>query len=326
MSNQLEFIRKNLLILKKRSKFLQALRHFFNDRDYVEISAPNIVKYVGLEPNIEPFELKVMDENGQEFKAYLQTSPELTMKKVLGAGLNKIYYLGPVFRNKESFGGWHNPEFTMLEWYHSPGDMFSIMSELEELLHYLDQLFATNFFGEIQKKTMSELWQEYLDLDLNNYLEQNQLLGLVKKLSFKPQDSESYAELFYRVFLNKIEPFLKGPLIVYNYPKALASLSKLDEKGQYAQRFELYYNNLELANAFSELIDSQEQRQRFLQEQKQKYSQNNNLLAIDEEFLKALDYMSETGGIALGVDRLLQVFLGCQNIDDVLVLPMSKLF
>lgn len=299
------------------------------------METPLIVRYPGQEPNLAPIGLSVRNEKNKKFAAYLHTSPEYTMKKMLAAGWDKIFYLGKCFRDQESFGGTHNPEFTMIEWYRTNADMFNLMSDIEKMFKYIcgrakfcAQSSRQNGM-KVERISMRELWQKHVGVDLDDYLDEKTMLKLCHERGYKAKAAESYEELFYRIFLNEIEPKLGAnyPLIVYNYPAKMASLAKLTADKKYAERFELYYKGLELANAFSELTDAREQEKRLKREKSERERTGKNVFDIDQDFIDALKSgLPRSAGIALGFDRLVMALAACQEIDDVIVLPMSKLF
>lgn len=177
---------------------------------------------------------------------------------------------------------------------------------------------------------MKELWQEYVNVNLDDYLTTEKMAELCRAKGFNLKDGLEYEDYFYAIFLNLIEPKLgiSVPVFVYQYPKQMAALSKLSsEDSQYAERFELYVEGLELANAFGELTDADEQRARLVEERELRRRLGKEVFDVDEEFIKALRMeLPKMAGIALGVDRLAQLFLACKNIDNVLPFPMSKLF
>lgn len=330
--SQIFHIAKNKEILEKRFKIIKLIREFFWSRDFIEVDVPTLIKYPGQEPNISAIETILHNERGEKFKSYLHTSPEYAMKKMLAAGFSSIFYLGKTFRDEESFGGTHNPEFTMLEYYRTDADMFDLMKDLDELLDFILKKSQGIFnfqFSNFQKISMKDLWEETIKVNLDEYLTREKMWELCKEKKYNVKDDESYEELFYRIFLNEIEPNLKdrGAVIVYNYPAQMASLSRLSEEDhRYAERFEVYIDGLELANAFSELTDSEEQLKRLQDEQKERDRQGKKVYEIDKDFIEAVGQMPKSAGIALGVDRMVQIFTSCQNIDNVLILPSSKLF
>lgn len=320
--SHVQHIAQNKEVLERRFEIIKNIRSFFSEQDFIEVETPLIVGLPGQEPNLSPIQTTVHDEQGVAHTGYLHTSPEYTMKKMIAAGFSNIFFLGKCFRDKESFGGLHNPEFTMIEWYRTDVDMFSIMDDVESLLIHL------GYKGGVVRMHMNEVWKKYAKVDLREYLDVLSLRELCVNKGYAVTQDETYEELFYRIFLNEIEPKLKdiGAVMIHHYPAQMAALSKLSDDTGYAQRFELYIDGVEIANAFSELTDSQEQLKRLEEEREERKRQGKRVYAIDSEFIDALKTIPTCAGIALGIDRLVQVLTGCENIDNVLVLPMSKIF
>ncbi|KKW42096.1 MAG: Lysyl-tRNA synthetase-related protein GenX [Candidatus Magasanikbacteria bacterium GW2011_GWA2_56_11] len=331
---------KNRALLTVRAHVVRLIREWFWQEGFLEAEAPQILRLPGQEPHLSPMKLAVHDERGREYAAWLHTSPEYAMKKMLAAGFERIFALGKVFRDYESFGGTHNPEFTMLEWYRAGAYFYKIMDDVERLLaHVTDSLLRLELPGwslpretanwkPFKRVRMRELWQEQAGVNLDEYLEREAMLALCRSRGYAPGVEERYEDLFYRIFLNEIEPRLAdmGAVIVHHYPLPMAALARASEaEPGYAERFEVYLNGLELANAFGELTDPAEQRRRLIGEQAERRAAGKDVFDVDEEFIEALVTMPDASGIALGVDRLVQALSGCKNIDDVLVLPMSKL-
>lgn len=316
---------KNNLVL--RSNIIKGIREFFWSKDFLEVETPLILALPGQEPYLSPMKVEVMDEREKKYQGYLHTSPEYTMKKMLAAGFKDIFSICKCFRNNESFGGTHNPEFTMIEWYRAEADFYKIMDDVEDLFTVLGRNFGKNKEIKFTRIHMRDLWKKYTEADLDDYLEKEKMFELCVKKGYKPQKDEKYEDLFYRIFLNEIEPKLTEPTIVHHYPAQMAALAKISDKDRkYAERFEVYVDGMEIANAFSELTDAKEQLKRLKEEQKLRKLAGKDVYDIDMEFIEALRTMPKSAGIALGVDRLIQVLGGCKNIDNVLVLPMSKLF
>ncbi|OGH58741.1 MAG: EF-P lysine aminoacylase GenX [Candidatus Magasanikbacteria bacterium RIFCSPHIGHO2_01_FULL_33_34] len=314
-------MQNNFKNLSKRAKILKKLREFFWQQNFLEVETPNIVSLPGQEPYLSPVNFLINDEKGRQYSAYLHTSPEYTMKKMLASGFENIFSICKCFRDKESFGGIHNPEFTMLEWYRVNADFFEIMQDVENLFASVGDMK-----NKFQRIHMRDLWQKFAGVNLDDYLEKEKMFSLCLDKGFKPSEDESYEDLFYRIFLNMIEPQLNGYYIVHHYPAQMAALAKLSDDERYAERFEVYVNGIEIANAFSELTDAKEQKARLVEERKLREKLGASVYNIDEDFVDAVDILPKCAGIALGVDRLVQVLLGCQNIDNVLVLPASKIF
>lgn len=332
--SHLEHILQNKKLLKARFNILKNIRIFFDRENFLEVESPLIVKYPGQEPNLSPVELNIIDERGQIFPGFLHTSPEYTMKKMLAAGFERIFFLGKCFRNEESFGGTHNPEFTMLEWYRTEVSLEKIMDDVENLFNFVSEkiyeqkIISEKLFFNFERISMKDLWQECVKVNLDDYLDRENLLKLCQSKNYNPSVDENYETLFYRIFLNEIEPKLKNRnIIIYNYPAVMASLSRVatDAPG-YAERFEAYVDGVEICNAFGELVDGQEQKKRLLGEKIERKRQGKTVFDVDEEFISALDQMPPSSGIALGVDRLVMVLLSCQNINNVIPLPASELF
>ncbi len=331
-------IAKNKKNLEARFVIIKLIREFFWSQNFVEVDPPALVKTPGQEPNLSAMSVKFHNEHGEEFNGYLHTSPEYAMKKMLSAGFDKIFYLGKCYRDFESFGGQHNPEFTMIEWYRAGEDFYSLMRDVEELINFVVKRMESqkskvkslkSFDKDWKNLFMRELWQEIVGVDLSEYLTREKMFELCVARGFKSEADESYEELFYRIFLNEIEPKLvdMGNVIIHHYPAQMAALSKLSEKEiGYVERFEVYINGIEIANAFTELTDAGEQLKRLQEEQIERKRQGKEVYEIDYEFIEALKNMPDSAGIALGVDRLIQVLLSCQKIEDVIILPSIEVF
>lgn len=340
-----EHLRHNKKNLQIRGETLRLIREFFWSQQFLEVDAPQILRLPGQEPYLNPMRVLVHDERGWEYLGYLHTSPEYTMKKMLTAGYEKIFSMQKCFRDYESMGGTHNPEFMMIEWYRTHTDYWAIMDDTEALFSYVAHGLAKTEHAETvaqaivplaiethpwKRMHMREVWSRFVGVDLDEYLTRETMYTLCVQHGYAPTASEAYADLFYRIFLNEVEPELSalGPVFVYGYPAPMAALARLapnDER--YAQRFELYIGGMELANCFGELTDHYEQQRRLEEDREERHRASKDVYPIDTEFIDALRIgMPESSGIALGVDRMVQLFTGCLNIDDVLVLPMSKLF
>jgi lysyl-tRNA synthetase class 2 len=322
-------------ILIERQIINDAIRLFFQQRGYVEVETPIVVRSPGMEPNLVPFETVVLEPDGQKHCAGLITSPEYSMKKLLGLGLEKIFTITKVFRNEESFGGMHNPEFTMLEWYKQGADYRECMDETAELVCFVGNVLdrfqnskvRKEIFKKIERKRVRDLFIEKVGVDLNASGTDDLREACAKhNIACCATDTES--DLFYRLFLTKVEPtFVDESLFVYDYPRCQAALSALTPDGLYGQRFELYMNGIELCNGFTELNDAKEQRARFEQEARERKESGKRVFPIDEVLLRLLPSLrSPTFGNALGIDRLHMALTGRTSIEDVLPLSAGGLF
>jgi lysyl-tRNA synthetase class 2 len=324
--DQLLHIQNNKKNLDLRWEILRGIREFFWSENFIEVETPLLLRLPGQEPYLSPMRLQLHDETGKEYTGFLHTSPEYGMKKMLASGYEKIFSLCKTFRDHESFGGTHNPEFTMVEWYRANSDFWKIMDDVEALFGFIAKKLKTEQKIQFERMHMREVWQKFVGVNLDDYLSEDALYDLCVQKGYKPEKNEPYEDLFFRIFLNEIEPKFKN-VIIHHYPKQLAALAKMSETEiGYAERFEVYVGGIEIANAFGELTDSEEQLKRFEAEYAKRKNMGKDVFAIDMEFIEAVGKMPPSGGIALGVDRLVQVFVSCQNIDSVLVLPSSKLF
>lgn len=321
---------------KKRSEYLQKIRDFFTTEGFLEVETPIMTPIPGMEPHLNPFETTLTKPNGQKTALYLNTSPELQMKKLLGQGFDNIFNITKVFRNGEIGGNTHNPEFTMLEWYRTGADYTDIMNDTEKLIKSLIPEKNINHQGKTinihvswDRVSTQELFLKECSIDLMKNREFTQFKQTAKKLGFDTNGCRDWDDIFFKIFLNHIEPHLgmATPVFVYDYPSTQAALAKKSAKNPFfAERFELYIAGLELANAFSELIDSKEQRQRLTEEQNLRKKLQKTVFDIDEDFLTKLEFISQpTAGIALGVDRLLMLLLNKKSIEEVLLFPMEKM-
>ncbi len=238
--------------------------------------------------------------------SFLRTSPELHMKRLLAAGCSKIFQIGPCFRQGER-GDRHNPEYTMLEWYRTNSDYTAIMADTESLLTHLALLLGRPGLGDgggpppWPRLRIEELFLHHA--------------------GWNPVESYD-AERFEHDLIHKVEPALPRatPVFVMDYPAAAAALSRRKPgRERVAERFELYIGGIEIANAFSELIDPAEQRGRFETWARERQAAGAPVYPLDEAFLAALELgMPPSGGIALGIDRLLMVLLGATSLDAVM--------
>lgn len=329
-----------LEIYKKRTEIIKLTRQFFWSRDFLETDVPIAVRFPSQEPYLHFVPITIHDPEGKEEKMYLTTSPEFSLKKLLAAGFSKIFFITKCFRDYEEFGHTHNTEFTMIEWYRAPGTYAEIMDDAEELFQFVGKNLnqSTVTFNEKKVRimepweriTMKELWQKFVGVNLDDYLEIEPMRKLVKERGYQVAESDLYEDLFFKVFLNVIEPHLgmERPTFVYKYPRVLCSLSRVcDHNDRYAERFELYIGGLEVANAFGELTDPNEQRKRLEEDRvlRQKLGKDN--WEVDGDFINALaSGIPPAGGIALGIDRMVVLFTGARDIQEVIFQSIGDQF
>lgn len=319
--------------LAVRQQVMKAIRRFFDDQGFAEVETPILQVCPVMDAHIHGF---ATDLKGVDLKVkdtlYLHTSPEFAMKKVLVAGMERIYQICHVFRNGEHSKR-HRSEFTMIEWYRAGADYTHIMDDCVGLVRSIAQTVGIEHFTykdmkcdpfvEWERVTVCEAFQRYADIELEQYLEDTDgLREAVKGLGLHTADDDAWDDLFFRVMDDRIEPFLgrERPAFLCDYPVSMASLSrkKLDDP-RFAERFELYMCGVELGNAFSELTDAAEQRKRFEIEMAEKERIYGERYPVDEDFIEALEYgMPESGGIAVGIDRLVMLACGADDIEQVL--------
>lgn len=270
--------------LCRRAEIVRAIRAFFDARGFVEVATPVLIDAPAPEPHIDC---------PRAGKGFLRASPELQMKKLLAAGMEKIYQIGPCFREGE-LGSRHNPEFTMIEWYRRGATYLDIARDLEDLLRALSPSLAPEV---LRRLSVREAYRRFAGWD--------------------PWVGDWNQDAFDYDMATKVEPAIcEGPVFLMDYPPQAASLAKLN--GDIAERWEFYWKGMELANCFTELCDKGEQRARFLAAREERRALGESDYPLDEEFLEMLPLISSAAGVALGVDRLVAALLGETDIHAVM--------
>jgi lysyl-tRNA synthetase class 2 len=279
--------------LERRARLLHYLRGFFRARAFLEVETPVRVAVPALEQHID-----AIPADG----AHLRTSPEFHLKRLLAAGYPRLFQIGPCFRRRE-FGRLHHPEYTMLEWYRAPGDYRAVLADLTELLAGWAAEEAdvpAHLAAPPEVIEVAEAFRRWAGWDPVAAFDEDRFdLDLV----------------------DKVEPTLPRdrPVVLIHYPQACAALARCrPEPPHAAERWELYLDGVEIANAYSELTDAAEQRRRFAAWGDWRARQGKPVYPLDEAFLDALPHLPPCGGIALGVDRLAMVLHGARELDAVL--------
>lgn len=333
-----------LPLLKQRAKVVETIRHFFIQRDFLEVETPILQISPGLEPHLKAFRTELVEPFGQADRTmYLHTSPEFTMKKLLAAGLPNIFQMARVFRNEERSKR-HHPEFVMLEWYRAGADYRQIMDDTIDLVRECARESGVKVlqengrkcdpFADWQKISIAEACRQYAGFDLEKTLPDEPTLDpdpaplakVARDLGIQVAEDDRWDDIYFRIAFEKIEPNLgRGvPTILYDYPVCMAALSRRKPTDpRFAERFEVYVGDIELANAFSELTDAVEQRQRFEYDMDLKEKLYGERYPIDDDFINAVAAMPEAAGIAVGVDRLVMLITGAERIEDVLWAPVA---
>ena len=304
--------------------FVRAVRGFFVEQGLTEIFTPSLVICPGLEPSLEPFAIQVT--KGRETRqVYLPTSPEIHLKKALARGWTDIFEIKNCFRRGE-FSVHHENEFLMLEWYRSFADLEAILADLSGLLLHLRPFMSTR--PELRRTTFAELFRRHLNFALSPTTEREELANLCRSRNMHFTTEDSFNDLFHRLLIEHIEPQFKkmGAVIVRDFPPSQAALARLTKEG-WADRFEFYWNGLEIANAFFEVTDADEQRRRWQAEADERKHLGTTPLPMDEGLLVALQTgIPPTGGIALGVERLYMACRGVENIRELRLFATEELF
>jgi elongation factor P--(R)-beta-lysine ligase len=294
--------------LQARASILQAIRLFFINQGYLEVETPHRIPAPAPESHIDAV------PSGSWF---LHTSPELCMKRLLAAGYEKIFQICRCWRGEER-GCLHTPEFTLLEWYRTESDYRALMEECEA---FIQAVASTLGLGD-------KLHFRGQTIDLTRPWERISVEDAFQRYAPVPMRRALAEHVFDEVMVEKIEPRLgmNRPTFLYDYPAERGALARLKgDDPTLAERFEFYIGGLELANAFSELIDTKEQRERFLAEQAYRRSLSKPPYPLPEKFLRELGTMPPAAGIALGVDRLVMVLLDTPTIDEVVAFTPEEL-
>lgn len=302
------------------------------------METPMVVRAAGQEPYLDPFEVTFLGPDHKPVSSFLITSPEYAHKKLLAAGFKKTFEITRSFRGGEPWHGTHNPEFTMIEWYRAGANYKKIMQDVEQMVYavakpttsLLYQKHILDLTPPWERISMRKAWERYAGIGKNvDICDRGALLTLCRSRGYAVKPSESYDDLFFKIFLTEVEPKLglKKPVFLYDYPAQMAALARRKKTDpRWAERFEIYAGGLELGNAFSELTDAREQRKRFLEEQRLRRSLGKPAIPIDEDFLDALPHMPPSAGIAFGIDRLVMFLTDAKSIDEVVAFPASEIF
>jgi elongation factor P--(R)-beta-lysine ligase len=295
-------------IAKMWSHFLAAVRTHLTAVGLQEVETPTLVINPGMEPELEPFHAAL--KNGRvQVPLFLATSPELHLKQLLAMGFSDIFEIKTVFRNEE-LTEFHEPEFHMLEWYRAFANLDAIEADLIGLV-----AAVAGETEPVKKFSVAELFELHTDFVLKPQTTRDELYTLAQKFSLAPSETMGFNDLFHLIWLSNVEPKMpQGPVLLGHYPPSQAALSRIGSHG-WAERFELYWKGVEIANAFHELNDPVEQRRRFESDQIKRVEYGRTPLKIDENFMTSLEYgMPPSGGIALGLDRLFMVANGFEAL------------
>lgn len=302
--------------LRERAALLAQIRAFFIARSYLEVETPYMAHH-----GITDVYLANIKAQFRQKNFYLQTSPEYHMKRLLAAGSGPIFQLARVFRDDE-LGRWHNPEFTLLEWYKLDVDHWGLMDEVDALLQMLLNT------APMHRRSYASVFQTVCDInphtasidDFKAVLRQHDLDNVL------PEEEQDRDQYLFLLMSHVVEPALaleSTPVAVYDFPASQAALAEV--QNGVAHRFEVYFKGVELANGFHELTDVQAQNQRFSDDLQQRVQMGLPEPEIDPWFLQALAHgLPPCSGVALGVDRLLALIMGRSSIAEVMAFDVSR--
>ena len=319
--------RKNIFI--KRHEIVNGFRDFLNLNQYIEAETPVLQPIYG-GANARPFTTHhyTLDE-----KLYLRIAVELYLKRLIIGGFDKVYEMSKNFRN-EGMDRSHNPEFTMLEFYQAYADVYDMMDFTEKMIRKVSSLISSDkfifnnnqidFSKPFKKITLNELFEKEFKIK-NLLFNEKELRKIGEKLSLDRK--LSYGGLIDKIFSLNMEPKLIEPTFVLDFPKAISPLSKIkrDQEQDVVERFELFIGGMEIANAFTELNDPIDQRLRFESQEKLKEKGDDEAQVLDEDFLSAMEIgMPPTGGVGIGIDRVVMILTGQKSIKDVIFFPAMR--
>ena len=302
--------------LKQRATLLSQIRDFFNQRGYLEVDTPQMSRY-----GVSDLYLRNIEAQFRGQRYYLQTSPEYAMKRLLAAGSGPIFQLARVFRDDE-LGRWHNPEFTLLEWYQLNVCHHQLMDEVDALLQQILRV------APMQRMTYQQAFLDSCNVDpltastqqLRAVLSEHDLQNVL------PPDEQDIDQYLFLLMSHVVEPYLgqlDRPAAVYHFPPSQAALAKINQG--LAERFEVYYRGVELANGFHELTDASMQRQRFEQDNQLRRAHQVPEMAADEHLLAAMQHgLPPCSGVALGIDRLVALALDKARLADIMAFDFSR--
>jgi lysyl-tRNA synthetase, class II len=318
-------------IFIKRTKLISTMRNYFNDQGWLEVETP-ILQPIHGGAAARPFETH---HNTLDMPLYLRIANELYLKRLIVGGFDGVYEFAKMFRN-EGMDRTHNPEFTAMEIYVAYKDYFWMMGMVEEVIEKIAREVTgsalveydgnqLNFAGPYERLTMYESIEKYTDIDVSE-MDESQLREVCKKFHIEVDDSMGKGKLIDEIFGEKVEDHLIQPTFITDYPIEMTPLAKKHRsKEGLVERFELFVNGKEIANAYSELNDPIDQRERFVEQLKLAERGDDEAMVIDEAFLKALEYgMPPTSGLGIGIDRLTMLMTNQHSIQEVLFFPQMK--
>ena len=320
---------KNIILM--RSRTLQIIRKFLEEKEFIEVETPILQPKPG-GAIAKPF---ITHHNSLDIDMYLRIAPELYLKRLIIGGFEKVFEIGRVFRN-EGLDSTHSPEFTMLETYEAYVDVNQVMDMTEEMLKAVfsevgqvgSLLFEGNqvdLLADWERKEMSELVSEVMEIEINFQSDFKKVVKLLEKKNINVEGT-TIGSIIYELFEGYVESSLVSPVFVTGYPVEVSPFArKRKDNPIVTDRFELFIFGYEIANGFSELIDSEEQAERFIEQVKKKTEGDEEAHVEDKDYIIAMQYgMPPTGGLGVGIDRVVMLAADQSSIREVVAFPHMK--
>jgi lysyl-tRNA synthetase class 2 len=319
-------------VFKVRSRIISTVRQFLNQRGFIEVETPVLQPSAG-GALATPF---ITHHNTLDQDFYLRIALELHLKRLIVGGLDKVYEIGRIFRN-EGISTEHSPEFTMLESYEAYADYTDVMTMLEDMIYSTSQqVLGTGqiTFGDStvhleppwRRVTLRQAVIDFSGIDFVKYPTADGLREKMRSMNMEADPQKNWAKLVDELLKTFVRPRLIQPTIVFDYPVSMSPLAK-NKPGEerVVERFQAYAGGLEIANAYTELNDPIEQRERFTEQLKERQGEDEERWAIDEDYLLALEYgMPPTGGLGVGIDRLVMLLTNQPSIREVILFPQMR--
>lgn len=315
-----------------RSRIIQSMRRYLDGQGFLEVETPMMHSIAG-GASARPF---VTHHNALDIELYMRIAIELHLKRLIVGGLERVYEIGRVFRN-EGVSTRHNPEFTMLELYEAYADYKDVMSLTENMIaHIAQEVLGTttvqygedeiNLAPEWTRLHMADAVKQYTGVDFWKEMTDEEAHALAKEHGVEVTEHMQFGHVLNEFFEQKVEYELVQPTFIYGHPVEISPLAKKnDEDPRFTDRFELFIVRREHANAFTELNDPIDQRERFEAQLKEREQGNDEAHEMDDDFIEALEYgMAPTGGLGIGIDRLVMLLTNSPSIRDVLLFPQMR--